>query len=203
DGEKYRGYMFIKTPYIEAYGSYPRFHLTKCEVIQQFIEDGNFNKRYEWSNSNVNDLIDITTGKLYQNENLSYCSKCKRQLLGEIQTTSDFHEILKNAHQLEEEVEVDLFGYVKGWNRFSRAFRESKNYICDECGISPNEASHKRYWQVHHIDGDKTNNQESNLRCLCIECHSTVDAVHSQNFQSKAQQIELTRFRDLYNPKNP
>jgi hypothetical protein len=27
EGKKYRGYMFIKEPYISQYGSYPKFHL--------------------------------------------------------------------------------------------------------------------------------------------------------------------------------
>jgi len=56
EGKKYRGYMFIKEPYISQYGSYPKFHLTKCETIRSFITTGRFKIRYEWANANVNDL---------------------------------------------------------------------------------------------------------------------------------------------------
>ncbi|MDX6501367.1 MAG: hypothetical protein QOG23_4627 [Blastocatellia bacterium] len=27
------------------------------------------------------------------------------------------------------------------------------------------------HFEVHHIDGDKSNNQDSNLECLCKRCH--------------------------------
>lgn len=198
DGEKYRGYMFIKTPYIDRYGTYPKFHLTKCETIQKFISSGRFNVRYEWSNASINDLIDKTTGKKYEDQDLDYCHNCKKEILNSIESTSDFHEILRDSHQLEEEVKVDLFGYVKGWKKFSREYRKKSGYCCDSCGVFAKQPLHEKYWQVHHLDGDKTNNKDRNLQCLCILCHANVDSHHHQNFQRKANQVQLEKFIELY-----
>jgi Zn finger protein HypA/HybF involved in hydrogenase expression len=35
--------------------------------------------------------------------------------------------------------------------------------------------------EVNHIDGDYTNNQESNLELLCPNCHSLTDSYRSLN----------------------
>ncbi|MBV6641036.1 MAG: HNH endonuclease [Cyclobacteriaceae bacterium] len=197
EGSKYRGYMFIKTPYIDRYGSYPRFHLTRCEVIQEFIDSGRFNSRYEWSNSNVNDLIDKTTGRLYNDEILDYCSKCKSELLGTINNTSDFHDLLRETNQIEDEVTVDIFGYIRGWKKISKAYRERQGYECENCGITPREAMHRRYWHVHHLK-DKSDNNINSLQCLCILCHSKSNETHEKNFNTRANQRELTNFIKLY-----
>ena len=39
--------------------------------------------------------------------------------------------------------------------------------------------------QVHHIDGDKTNNQLENLQLLCLNCHSYTDNFGSKNQKRK------------------
>lgn len=39
--------------------------------------------------------------------------------------------------------------------------------------------------QVHHIDGDRTNNQLDNLQLLCLNCHSYTDNFGSKNIKNK------------------
>lgn len=39
--------------------------------------------------------------------------------------------------------------------------------------------------QVHHIDGDRTNNELNNLQLLCLNCHSYTDNFGSKNIKSK------------------
>jgi 5-methylcytosine-specific restriction endonuclease McrA len=45
------------------------------------------------------------------------------------------------------------------------AYKKDK---CDGCGFV---AKHKCQLDVDHIDGDKTNDNESNLQTLCANCH--------------------------------
>jgi Zn finger protein HypA/HybF involved in hydrogenase expression len=45
---------------------------------------------------------------------------------------------------------------------------------CDECGISDWHGS-KLTLQLDHIDGNNSNNEISNLRLLCPNCHSLTD----------------------------
>jgi len=198
EGKKYRGYMFIKEPYISKYGSYPKFHLKRCQVIRQFMEEGRFKIRYDWSNSNVNDLIDKTTRELYKDESLEYCGFCKLELFDGIKTTEDFFQTLDNTDIQDNNIEVDIFGYVRGKEKISKAYRERQNYTCESCKITPKESIHRRYWHTHHIDGDKTNNKEINLQCLCILCHCFEDLKHEENFDKSRMQIELKKFVGLY-----
>ena len=198
EGKKYRGYMFIKEPWITVHNSFPVFHLTKCSTIEKFISEGKFKIRYEWSNSNVNDLIDITTKEIFKDQLLKYCGNCKKKLFEGIINTEDFFESLDKNEIEENNIEVDIFGYVRGKEKISKAFREKKNYTCESCSIIPIQTLHRRYWHTHHIDGDKKHNTESNLQCLCILCHCYQDIKHEENFNKNRMKVELKSFIDLY-----
>src|SRR5690606_36571986 len=93
---------------------------------------------------------------------------------------------------------VDISGYVRGFNRTSKKLREKKNYTCESCGVKPKRPIHRKYWHTHHIDGDKTNNKENNLQCLCILCHCYADLNHEENFDNNRMKIELKSFVNFY-----
>lgn len=42
--------------------------------------------------------------------------------------------------------------------------------------------------------GDKLDNRESNLECLCIKCHSEVDDTYRRNFNTLTQQGLIQEF---------
>jgi hypothetical protein len=96
-GKKLRGYVFIKEPHIDYKGYYPKFHLVRCEIINDFLSRGRFNTRYVWSNASVNDLIDKDTRKVYKKQDLNYCSYCRKIFDIGIDTTSEFHEMIKKG----------------------------------------------------------------------------------------------------------
>lgn len=198
EGKKYRGYMFIKEPWITVHESYPSFHLTKCKTIEDFISKGKFKTRYEWSNSNIVDLIDITTKKVFKDEVLNYCGNCKKALLDGISDTQDFFDTLDKTELEEDKIEVDIFGYVRGKEKISKDYRNRQSFTCEKCSIRPKTNLHKRWWHIHHVDGDKTNNILSNLKCYCIVCHSNVDARHRENFSKGSMPRQLEYFKNEY-----
>lgn len=61
---------------------------------------------------------------------------------------------------------------IKGQKNFMRSklIRE-RGYKCECCGNSEWMGSPITL-EIHHIDEDKTNNDESNLQLLCPNCHS-------------------------------
>ena len=57
---------------------------------------------------------------------------------------------------------------------------EKQDYKCAECGI--NEHNGKSIvLELDHINGDSSNNQENNLRCLCPNCHSQTHTYKAKN----------------------
>lgn len=50
-----------------------------------------------------------------------------------------------------------------------------KEYKCEKCGLSE-WLGNKISLQLHHIDGDNTNNLLENLQLLCPNCHSQTDS---------------------------
>ena len=57
---------------------------------------------------------------------------------------------------------------------------------CQICGWGEeNPVSHKIPLQIHHIDGDCTNNKEENLQLLCPNCHSLTETFGNLNENSK------------------
>ena len=53
---------------------------------------------------------------------------------------------------------------------------------CSECGWDKiNPYTNKRPLEVHHKDGDYTNNKEENLQLLCPNCHSLTPTYKSRN----------------------
>ncbi|GIV27042.1 MAG: hypothetical protein KatS3mg027_0856 [Bacteroidia bacterium] len=198
EGKKYKGYMFIKEYLVQRFGL-PRFHLVKCQKIEEFIIRGKFKERYVFSNSSINDVIDLSTKEVYKNVSLKLCKYCQKKLINtEIYTTEDFFNELKPEERSKCEVEVDIFGYERGFEIISKRFRAKKNYVCESCGISPKSEFHRRFWHTHHKDGNKINNAEENLQCLCILCHIFVDKHHEKNFNINRFKKELENFIEFY-----
>lgn len=69
---------------------------------------------------------------------------------------------------------------LKDWSHYTKAHNLKKHLIKErghKCEICGNEE-----WlgkpitlEIHHIDGDRTNNTLDNLQLLCPNCHSTTD----------------------------
>ena len=56
------------------------------------------------------------------------------------------------------------------WLEVSLCYREEVGWRCEECEVDLHLA--QRFLEVHHIDGDRSNNGEANLVALCIKCHA-------------------------------
>lgn len=57
-------------------------------------------------------------------------------------------------------------------NGSGRRYRWHKALLCQRCGFVP---EHRGQLDVHHKDGDHSNNDPSNLETLCANCHRLVE----------------------------
>lgn len=74
------------------------------------------------------------------------------------------------------------------WNYpFIRNYLLNKfNNKCEKCGWGEiNKYTNSTTLEVHHINGDCTDNREENLQILCPNCHSLTENFGSRNKNSK------------------
>ena len=208
DGSRQQIFLYKRNYHLDLYGK-PRFHIRNCQTIQSFIESGTFKREYRRANTEnvlVCDMDDGYTDK--QVESLPLCKFCAKMVAEEYQNmdSTDFVQILREANEasiddVRDSIEVDIFGYTKNWEKVSRAYRESKEFTCERCGVQILDPFEQHFIHVHHRNGDKVNNRTENLECLCIRCHSNVDDVHRTNFSRGANRVLLQEFEEKY-PEN-
>ena len=73
-------------------------------------------------------------------------------------------------------------GYADDWSEIATEIKQTAGYRCSSCGLrclsGSNSYRHldlslrrRLCAQVHHIDGNPSHNDKSNLVCLCSGCH--------------------------------
>jgi hypothetical protein len=171
--------------------SMPKYHIANCSTLQEMRELNKIN-RYVVSNKDDGKFVvnKIKNGVISSEESLDVCKNCLRHLnwngyqdeyeyskrnkifndftlrvffekYTKLLSENDFKYTVKSAPSND---------YPDDWDDISRRKRESKNYTCEKCG--KNMSSQKDKLDVHHINGLKHDNSESNLKVLCRWCHS-------------------------------
>lgn len=115
------------------------------------------------------------------------CLNCNKELIkGQTKYCS-------NKCQKEYEASQKIQAWLNGENdglsgvalnkTIRRYLLEKHNYQCEICGWGKvNTFTGLVPLEIHHIDGDYTNNNESNLQVLCPNCHSL-----TPNFRNNGQ----------------
>ena len=87
-------------------------------------------------------------------------------------TEFDKNEELIKSYNLDDIENDRLRLYPENWKEISYKFRESKNWICEEC--RKDCSKNKEELETHHIDHDPSNCNLSNLKALCKTCHAKI-----------------------------
>ena len=201
-GNKQQIFLYMRNYDMAAWGK-PRFHITNCETLQSLGT-----KRYRRANTGTVMVYDTSQEKDVEVSGLPLCKNCLKIIraarqfdYGYDMTSDEFEQILRAAGEdtdREEEPDTDLEGYTWKWQKISEAYRTKKHFTCEICGFTPENRMDRQFIHVHHKDGIKTHNKESNLQCLCIACHSNVNPTHQDNFSKGANRVMLDAFKKKY-----
>ena len=207
-GEHQKVFLYKRKYHLLQFGK-PRMHVRKCKTIEDFIKSGSFEVEYRHANTEevpvINTDEDNVDGLV---DHLPLCKNCLDMLIKEgksrIKDSNEYVDLLKQTmgldESLDQEVDVDIFGNTKNWQKISRAFREAHDWTCERCGLHIDNPWDYQFMHVHHRNGIKTDNRKANLECLCIRCHSQVDAVHRENFSVGDKKEMLEDFNRKYPP---
>mgnify|MGYP003623507969 CR=1 FL=1 len=66
----------------------------------------------------------------------------------------------------------DRFYNSRTWRRVSKAFMQSKRYICERCGGAGEVVHHKIYLDRWNVSDPEIAYNWENLECLCLACHN-------------------------------
>ncbi|HAS8421895.1 TPA: HNH endonuclease [Vibrio vulnificus] len=171
------------TLYIKANGTSARFHVSDCSTLQGMRASGRFERYVVTNNTSGEFLVDTSYGE--KKARLKVCQNCLRKLNYKgCNTTTNITSVVQNfnmaeffatyssffPHMPSRRAETAESGYSDDWSKISSHYRVEKNFECEECKV--NMRSQRALLHVHHVNGVKSDNRPSNLRALCIDCHS-------------------------------
>ena len=116
-------------------------------------------------------------------KNHTTCLNCGKTLSGERKNKKYCSNKCQNEHKSKKYIELWKSGDVKGVSSKYGISRYIRNYLfqkynskCQLCGWGEtNKKTGCVPLEIHHIDGDYTNNKEENLQLLCPNCHSLTE----------------------------
>ena len=182
-----------KSAISEGLKKYNQERLTNEMKWERYCKRYEVNIPFEEFIENINNCSgDIN--KLKKRRNGKKCIFCGKELTGykvmfcsvdcrknfEEKQYHDYIERWKIGEECGHTPSFKIHKYVK------RYLLEKYNNSCQECGWSKeNPHTGTVPLQIHHIDGDCTNNSEDNLQLLCPNCHALTENFGSRNKNSK------------------
>ena len=129
----------------------------------------------------------LNCGKILNKENRIYCDqKCQQEF-----QYKQYIDRWKNG------LEDGLRGKYQISLHIRRYLFDKYNSKCAQCGWGElNVLTGNIPLEVHHIDGDYTNNNEDNLLLLCPNCHSLTATYKALN---KSGRIDRKKYLTIQN----
>ena len=168
-----------------------KFHIAGCHTLRNMMNKGKYD-RYVISRkqSNIFSIRIINNNRAHEiQKELHVCKNCLQTLNYNNYQKSDrwTKEKIYNSFSLEEffkkninefyfsqmpkytDDDAPVNVYSDDWKITSKLLRQLNRYRCEEC--HHDFSNNPKMLHVHHKDGNKYNDNFSNLEVLCFYCH--------------------------------
>lgn len=171
-----------------------RIHFTVCGTLRDMKKKERFERYRVTSRDDNRYLVDVKDGwrDVEREERLFPCRYCPANLRYQcfsLTSPGPVKQRIVEEFDAKEAVDFlwqhfDIFrqamadaksaalptGYTSDFDQVSREYRKSRGFTCERCGTRLHK--HKKLTDTHHKNGDKRDNQDDNLICLCKLCHA-------------------------------
>ena len=184
-----------------------KFHVANCPTLSQMHRQGRYDRYVVATRRDGKFTVNFLNGgkpiKKGVECRLYVCKRClntlnyqnyrnRRTQQGEIRESFDLNEFFEmypsqiTRQPTGTDITAPVNKYSRDWDQISHDYKEKMEWKCEEC--SENLAARTEFLHVHHIDTQKSNNREENLRALCIRCHAEMPG--HQHFKSNPKYKE-------------
>lgn len=180
---------------VSQYGSNysePKFHISDCNTLQWMRENQRFAKYVIASRDDGLFRVHYVNRNLRKDRRLQVCQNCldrlsyegfqramrqdrRRSAVQNFSISGFFALYPKTIHHYvptHTDLTAPVNEYSLAFRHTSRAYRRSQNWTCETCGISLSAEPMRRFLHVHHKNGLKNDNDDTNLKAVCIHCHA-------------------------------
>ncbi len=200
--------------------SLPKYHVANCSTLQNMFRNGR-KKRYVASQNETGMFhINIVKGNAITKKEIELyvCKNClsllswenysknwsdsqKNQCVQDF-TISDFFEKYPKSPLQQDGYSNEnspINQYPKNWNIISYNYRNRRNWTCEQCGV--NLKNNKKLLHTHHINAQKNECYDSNLKALCVECHAK-QPMHHHMHSLKDIDRDIQQIKNIRNSQN-
>ncbi|MGV0034126.1 MAG: HNH endonuclease [Candidatus Azotimanducaceae bacterium WSBS_2022_MAG_OTU7] len=172
---------------LDGWNDGKKVHVADCEVLKDMRRENRF-ERYRAVANTSGQFEVFGTSRTGQDvkgtATLRACMVCLKHLnyKGYVTQPSKQPAILRDFNleefflsystlfkSLPNSIRQKQGGYPANWSEISKALREKRNWRCENCKLDL--SGHSGLLDAHHVNGNKADSDDSNLRSLCKDCH--------------------------------